>query len=445
MNRKNFLVKFKKLIKTGFFSRVLISIGIILIIALVLWNISMANLNNEQNSGTEKINGHKPYIIVSNSMEPRIKVSGMIVVKGVPYDELKKDDIISFTVDTTDPNIQGKVITHRIYDFTLDGGIITKGDNNATPDSWIVTEKNVKGKVTMILNWVRIYNDRGKINILAVIFFFMIPLVIIVFGLEYIFKRIRIRLNKSRKYYIFKQRLISYKNILLLKLGITPKSSKEQMKIDEIDEYIQENEEFYLTEDDIKSIDNPDFAHAINNRHINSNRANLRDYESERQSASYVPSAEYRHNRNAKQNAAERDLELEMMYASFLKETSPTESAAIYNNYNSNNYRSQEYNKNNYTETSYNNYTSPEHSRDSYNKTSYKDNYLDINIDEIDYKDIDLSNINIEYAFANTFNEDKYGNSTKLSNEPYLSDDIDVNDISDEYLEFYLDKMNNEF
>lgn len=91
------------------------------------------------------------YEIVSPSMTPTIKVNDAILVRRVNYKSLKKGDIITFK--SSDPRLNGMVITHRINEVLKDknGNIsfITKGDNNYSVDDAEVLPENIYGKVAV--------------------------------------------------------------------------------------------------------------------------------------------------------------------------------------------------------------------------------------------------------------------------------------------------------
>ena len=86
--------------------------------------------------------GYKPLVVISGSMEPTLKVGGLLYYEKYNYDEYEKGDILIYQYDD-------HVISHRIYDIT-DNGIITKGDANNTYDNLVIKEENILGKGT---NW----------------------------------------------------------------------------------------------------------------------------------------------------------------------------------------------------------------------------------------------------------------------------------------------------
>ena len=70
--------------------------------------------------------GYKSFVIVSGSMEPTIMTGDAILVKEVSEDEIKTNDIISFSQE-------GTIVTHRITEMIEENGVKkykTKGDNN---------------------------------------------------------------------------------------------------------------------------------------------------------------------------------------------------------------------------------------------------------------------------------------------------------------------------
>lgn len=85
------------------------------------------------------------YTISSKSMEPRLHVNDIIVVKkGYKNEEYKIGNIITYI------NRDGEYITHRIDKIVsadLQRAYITKGDNNNTVDMDIVKYNDIIGKV----------------------------------------------------------------------------------------------------------------------------------------------------------------------------------------------------------------------------------------------------------------------------------------------------------
>jgi signal peptidase len=100
---------------------------------------------------TIKVFGFKPYVVITESMEPVINVNDMVVVRQFDMDEAEVGDIITFNADI-DYNGTQEVVTHYIYSITDDNGttIIRTNryfDEDATPipDTWLLTEDDVLG------------------------------------------------------------------------------------------------------------------------------------------------------------------------------------------------------------------------------------------------------------------------------------------------------------
>jgi len=91
--------------------------------------------------------GYKPYMISTGSMEPTLKVRGLVVIKEIPYENIKVDDIISFVPE----EMPDKSVCHRVVEIT-DEGFVTKGDNNFKNDMGLVTKDEYKGKLVFHSN-----------------------------------------------------------------------------------------------------------------------------------------------------------------------------------------------------------------------------------------------------------------------------------------------------
>ena len=86
--------------------------------------------------------GYKPLVIISGSMEPTLKVGGILYYKEINTNEYKKNDIVVF-------KSKKYLISHRIVEITNDG-FITKGDANKNIDINKVIFTKALGKGT---NW----------------------------------------------------------------------------------------------------------------------------------------------------------------------------------------------------------------------------------------------------------------------------------------------------
>ncbi len=85
--------------------------------------------------------GWKPFIVLSDTMEPNINSGDLVIVKETDVSNIKKNDIIAFKENDI-------VITHRINDIKYDKNekiYITKGDNNDIEDKGYITENQIEG------------------------------------------------------------------------------------------------------------------------------------------------------------------------------------------------------------------------------------------------------------------------------------------------------------
>ncbi len=129
------------------------------------------------------------YVIVSDSMDPDIKVGDIVLVKKPDYESLKNDDIISFYVDS---NLDGnkEVVTHYLYSVELDSNgqrvYRTINAKKQSPDSWLLKDSDIIGQSVYTVP------DIGKFMMFAqssigklTIIFNLLIIVMIIYLLEY--------------------------------------------------------------------------------------------------------------------------------------------------------------------------------------------------------------------------------------------------------------------
>ena len=108
--------------------------------------------------------------VVTGSMEPSLHVGDFIYVKKADADSLSEGDIISFYSE--DPDVYGKIVTHRIKQIQPDGTYITQGDANSVQDSKPVRYDQIIGKYqgkARFYRWVGSFADRKKLLLILVI------------------------------------------------------------------------------------------------------------------------------------------------------------------------------------------------------------------------------------------------------------------------------------
>ncbi len=107
-----------------------------------------------------KIFGYSVMQIITGSMEDTIPTGSYILVKEIPADEVKKDDIISFYSD--DIKIYGMPNTHRVVDIkeTEEGlEFVTRGDANSANDRVSAKSDKLIGVYVANLNALNDFAD----------------------------------------------------------------------------------------------------------------------------------------------------------------------------------------------------------------------------------------------------------------------------------------------
>ena len=89
-----------------------------------------------------KLFGYNPLLVISGSMEPTLKVGGLLYYEKIDINDFKEKDILVY-------ELKDHIISHRVVEH-LDNGFITKGDANNSYDSSIVNDNQVLGRGT---NW----------------------------------------------------------------------------------------------------------------------------------------------------------------------------------------------------------------------------------------------------------------------------------------------------
>jgi signal peptidase len=94
-----------------------------------------------------RVSGATPYTVLTGSMEPGYPPGTLVVVRPTSFDKLRVGDIITYQIESGEP----EVATHRIVDFTFnlagDRRAITQGDANSIPDREPVRDVQVRGRL----------------------------------------------------------------------------------------------------------------------------------------------------------------------------------------------------------------------------------------------------------------------------------------------------------
>ena len=105
-NRKRKTVKRKKIIVTIIY---------ILLIPILIYNLTLIAQSIVNPEKTPNFFGIKAYVIISGSMQPKLDIGDIVIVKNTKLEELQEGDIISFRKGQS-------VVTHRISEIIKENG-----------------------------------------------------------------------------------------------------------------------------------------------------------------------------------------------------------------------------------------------------------------------------------------------------------------------------------
>lgn len=94
--------------------------------------------------------GYSTLIVVSDSMEPTLRVKEFLILKNIDFNDVEKEDIVSFYYDIKGNGVE-ELVTHRVVNIIYDGEEIerleTKGDKNQWALKEEVYEHMFEGKI----------------------------------------------------------------------------------------------------------------------------------------------------------------------------------------------------------------------------------------------------------------------------------------------------------
>ncbi|MBP3330067.1 MAG: signal peptidase I [Clostridia bacterium] len=153
---------------------------IIFIICLVLLALVMVTPKDAAGNKRVNIAGYSIMTVMTGSMEPAYQVGDIIVIKKTNENELQVKDVITFI--STDEELNGQPITHRIIDITEENGqkkFETKGDNNRIADETPVTSDRILGKVQLRIPFVGRAVNFMQTNRIAFFLIVILPMLVI--------------------------------------------------------------------------------------------------------------------------------------------------------------------------------------------------------------------------------------------------------------------------
>lgn len=139
----------KNIKRTQKIKKILIIILYLLLIPTILFSVFLMFVELGNSDEVPSFFNMDVYIVVSESMSPKINVNDIILVKkGYTNEQYKEGNIITYI------RADGELITHRIDSITKVGllrAYITKGDNNEEVDDFPVMYDQIIGKVVYVM------------------------------------------------------------------------------------------------------------------------------------------------------------------------------------------------------------------------------------------------------------------------------------------------------
>ena len=118
-----------------------------------------------------RVAGFTPFTILTGSMTPAYGVGDVVIDEHIEPLAARPGDVVTFT----DPQRQGKTVTHRVERLTRDGAnvrFVTKGDANNASETWTVPASGTIGRVRMhvpkvgwALQWA--HSREGRLLLIA--------------------------------------------------------------------------------------------------------------------------------------------------------------------------------------------------------------------------------------------------------------------------------------
>lgn len=176
----------KKLFRSKKIEHILLALVIVLLpFSLIsgvylFQNLSKISLPDLPKIGSLTKNLPRVYIVQSGSMEPAIKVGGLIL--SIPAKSYAHGDIITFKINPSDK----KLVTHRLVAAVYTNGdldnptYLTSGDANEEIDNWRIHRDNIVGKVVLTAPYLGYIADYAK-KPYGFLLFVIVPATIIIY------------------------------------------------------------------------------------------------------------------------------------------------------------------------------------------------------------------------------------------------------------------------
>lgn len=158
--------------------------GLLLLILIPILAVNihiMVQAKNDKDT-VPNILGYKPFIVLSGSMETKIRIGDLIITKIIDPSSLKVDDVIAFRDE------ENTVTTHRIIDIIEKDGtnyFVTKGDNNSSQDRYLVKYKDIEGiYITRIPGVGQALNELSKPTTMIIVILGITIIFILLFSIS---------------------------------------------------------------------------------------------------------------------------------------------------------------------------------------------------------------------------------------------------------------------
>lgn len=121
------------------------SVLCVILVPILIINLTLIVKSFTNKDEVPSVGGRVPLIVLTDSMDPKIKSGDLIICRTIDAKDVKVDDIISFF----DPAGNGtSIVTHRVIEIVDEEGKLyfrTRGDNNNTEDKELVPADKLVG------------------------------------------------------------------------------------------------------------------------------------------------------------------------------------------------------------------------------------------------------------------------------------------------------------
>ena len=162
--------------------------------------------------------------VLTGSMEPTILTDDYIIIDRTATSTLREGDIISYY--STDAQIAGLVVTHRIVGITDDGRYLTRGDANTVNDAPVSKEQIIGRYIgkARILRLAASFGNSRKLILLGILLLIFAPSVFEIKSISNLWKSARDEQSEQR----MEQQKAKQKHI-------------EELKRQAVEEYLNNN------------------------------------------------------------------------------------------------------------------------------------------------------------------------------------------------------------